>query len=185
MPDPTLRQLVESSRPVRDLAKALQAAFQIADAALAAEAGAARAETLRREAEAALQALEATRAALGEALAAEREGLLAPARAERARVGAETTTIRERAEAEKQAFDAERGRRTSILKALEEQADSARRANREEVAQLRDAAQAESVRLQVEIERLKSQAALAREEVDGLRADYRGVQEAAAKLLGR
>ena len=185
MPDPTLRQLLELARPVRDLSQAIQTAFRLIEVAQAAEAGL---ETAKARMEAATKeahALEARKATLAEEIAAEREALLKPVRETVARLEAEGTTLRAAMQADKIAFDEERGRRTTILRTLDEQGKDARKRNAEETQALQAAIDKERGRLQGELSELRAQAVLAREELAKVKAEYQQLQEAGAKIFGR
>lgn len=179
------RALLEGARPVRDLQRALQAAFALIDGAVAAEAAVETAQRRHAEVTQALEALEGRRRGLGAEIEGERARLVAPVVAERQRLEADVLKLRDTLEADQGAFDAERGRRASILQEIAERTQTAERAHRERVATLRADQEAEAQRLRQVLEDLKGQALLAQTELDALRAEYRGVQDAAAKLVGR
>ena len=185
MADPSLRQLLEYARPVRDFAQTLQTALRLVEAAVEAEAALANAtarsqEALRRAQEAEIKA------AQNEAdVVAQREILLAPVRQELVRLGAEATAVKERIDREKTAFDEERGRRTSIMRALEEQVAEARKRNEEHLIALKHTAKTEEDQLNDDLKRLRIQIEETKRDLEGLRAEYRAVQQAAAKLAGR
>lgn len=185
MPEPNLKQLLEYARPVRDFAQTLQTALRLVEAAIAAEAGLANATARSQEALQRAQQLE-MKAAQSEAdVATQRELLLIPVRQEVARVEAEGKAVKERIEREKTAFDEERGRRTSIMRTLEEQVTEARKRNEEHLIALKHAAKAEEDRLNDDLKRLRIQIEETKRDLEGLRAEYRAVQQAAAKLAGR
>ena len=185
MPDPTFRQLVEGARPVRDLQRALEAAFGLIHGAMAAEAAVEAATRRHAEVAQAVEALEGRQRGLEAEIEAERIRLVTPVVAERQRLEAEVLKLRDTLEADQGAFDAERGRRASILQEIAERTQTAERGHRDRVATLRANQEAEAQRLRQAVDDLKGQALIAQTELDGLRAEYRGVQDAAAKLVGR
>jgi hypothetical protein len=188
MPDPTLRQLLEQARPVRDLFQALQALAAASKVVEDAQSVEGTMRGLRGQLEGLhgeLRQLATRRAGLEAEVTAERDSLLRVVHAERDRVVAETNKIRATAEADQRAFDEERGRRTSILRALDEQATDAKKRNAEEVQALRVATDAERGRLHVEISEVRAKAALVTEDLAQLRAEYQSLQEAGARLFGR
>mgnify|MGYP001597583201 CR=1 FL=1 len=185
MPDPTLRQLLELARPVRDLSQAIQTAFRLIEVAQAAEAGLETAKARMEAATKEAQALEARKAKLADEIAAERESLLKPVRETVVRLEAEGATLRAAMQADKTAFDEERGRRTTILRTLDEQGKDARKRNAEETQALRATTEEERGRLQAEISELRAKTALASEDLAKIRAEYQQLQDAGARLFGR
>ena len=179
------RALVEGARPVREFQRTLEAAFALIHGAMAAEAAVEAATRRHAELGQALEILEERRRTLGAETEEERVRLMAPVVAERQRLEAEVLKLRDTLEADQGAFDAERGRRASILQEIAERTQTAERAHRERVAALRTDQEAEAQRLRQALEDLKAQALLAQTELDAFRAEYRGVQDAAAKLVGR
>ena len=185
MPDPTLRQLLEFSRPVREFSQAIQTAFRLVEAAVTAEG---QVENLKARATAAtkdVQELEARKSRLADEVAAERERLLVPTRQELVKVEGDLQSLRQVAAADKQAFDDERGRRTSILRTLEEQATTAQRDHGERLRGFQNDVESEKARLRGEIEELKARAGIAREDLERTRTEYNQVLEAASKLVRR
>lgn len=185
MPDPELRKLLEYARPVREFSQAIQTSFRLIEAAIQAEGTLANLQARAEAAATQTQALEVRRAALADEVAKEADALLAPARSALTKLEADTKTFTDKALAERAAFDEERGRRTSILRTLDEQATDARKKNVEDLRKMADATEAEKARLRGEIEELKAKAALAKEELEQVQADFRAVQVAAARLAGR
>ena len=185
MPDPSLRQLLEYARPVREFSQAIQTAFRLIEAAQAAEAGLENATARTAAATKEAQVLEVRKGKLAEEIAAEREALLKPVRGEVARLGSEGAKLRAAMQADQAAFDEERGRRASILRALDEQGKDARKRNAEEAQALRAATEEERGRLQAEISELRAKAALAGEDLTKIRAEYQQLQDAGARLFGR
>ena len=185
MAEPELRKLLEYARPVREFSQAIQTSFRLIEAAMAAEASLSNLQARADAAATQTQALEARKAMLADEVSKERDALLSPARASLLKLQEEAATVQKKAEADKAAFDEERGRRTTILRNLDEQATDARRKHADDLRGMTAAAEDEKARLRGEIEELKAKRAVASEDLDTLRKEYRAVQEAAAKLVGR
>lgn len=185
MPDPVLRDLLERGRPVRDFAQALQTSFRLIELAISAEATLENAIVRAHNATQEAQVLEEQKNRLAEDLAGQREALLIPVRQEVTRLEGEAAAVRKRVEDEKRALDEERGRRTSILRILDEQITDARRTTEHQLLAVRATTKTEEDKLKGDLARLGAQIGEAKRELDQLRAEYRGVQEAAAKLAGR
>ena len=185
MADPTLRQLLEYARPVREFAQTLQTALRLVEASVEAEAALASA-TARSQA--ALQRtieLETKAGQVEADVAAQREMLLTPIREEAATLEVEHRKVRDEIQRERALLDEERGRRTSILRALDEQVTSAKQRADEATLAIRRSSKAEQDRLGDDLERLRIQIEETKANLERARADYRGIQQAAAKLAGR
>lgn len=185
MPDPTLRQLLEFSRPIQEFSQAIQTSLRLIQAAVAAEG---QVENLKGRAEAAakeLQTLEARRAGVAGEVSREREALLAPVKEELGRLQGDRTTLQRAMAADQAAFDEERGRRTSILKALEEQTQTAQRQHLARLRQQQDESEAEKAKHRTAIEELMARHALVREELAKTQMEYQAVLDAASKLVRR
>ena len=185
MPDPNLRQLLEYARPVRDFAQTLQTALRLVEASVEAEAALASATARSQAALQRAQELEMKASQVEADVAAQREILLAPAREEAAKLDVERRKVRDEILRERALLDEERGRRTSILRALDEQVESAKRRAEESMLALRRSTKTEQDRLGDELERLRIQIEEQKVGLERIRADYRGIQQAAAKLVGR
>ena len=185
MPDPTLRQLLEFSRPIQEFSQAIQGSLRLIQAAVAAEAGL---ENAKARTDAALkeaQTLETRKAALADDLQSTREAMLLPAKQELKRLEGEAVALRARIAQEKLSLDEERGRRTAILRSLDEQVDEAKkRANEHQVALKAQLAEADQ-RAKEALAAIQIRSEEATRDLERLKADYRAVQQAAAKLAGR
>ena len=185
MPDPSLRQLLEYARPVRDFAQALQTSLRLIEASLSAEAtlgqATARADAASKEA----QRLEQSAAKMAEDVAAQRELMLEPVRQDLLRLEGQRDALGRDIEASRRAFDEERGRRTAILRGIDEQAEEAKRRQQEQSVALRQGAKADEDRLKSDLAMIRAQVEEAQRELARLRAEYQAVQHAAAKLAGR
>ena len=185
MADPELRKLLEYARPVREFSQAIQTSFRLIEMAISAESSL---ENLKARAAAAtkeVETLEARRGTLAQAVAAERESLLVPIRAETAKLAEETASLRKTMDKERTAFDEEHGRRTSVLRQLDDQARDRKARLDQEGKEMRETLAAEKRDLLKEISDLKAEAVGAADAVARLRSEYRAVQEAAARLVGR
>lgn len=185
MADPTLRQMLEYARPIREFAQILQTALRLVEAAVEAEAALANATARSQEALKRAQEFEMKAGQVEADVAAQREVLLAPVHAEAATLAIEHRKIRDEIQRERAVLDEERGRRTSILRALDEQVEAAKRRGEESMLAIRRSSKAEQDRLGDEMERLRIQVEEMKVNVERARADYRGIQQAAAKLAGR
>ena len=145
------------------------------------EAATRRAEAAQREA----LALEERRATIQADVETERERLLAPARAELAHLSEQAQASAAQMAADRKAFEEELGRRTNIVRTIEEQTQTARRAHVERLGQIRDEGEREKASLRRDIETLRAERGLAEQDVERVRAEYRAITEAAAKLAGR
>lgn len=185
MPDPTLRQLLEYSRPIHEFSQAIQTSLRLIQAAVAAEG---QVENLKARAEAALKdvsALEGQKARLADDVQATRDALLAPVQQELRRLEGEASAARAAMGKERTAFDEERGRRTAILRALDEQvAEARKRLNEHQVSVKAKIADADRHGTEV-IAGIQARIEETTRALDRLQADYRAVQQAAAKLAAR
>ena len=185
MPDPTLRQLLEYAKPIRDFAQTLQTALRLIEAAVEAEGALANGNARAHAALQRAQELEMKAAQVEGDIAAQRETLLIPARQELARLEGESQGVKERVAREKFELDEERGRRASILRNLEDQVYTAKKRSEEQMIALKQAAKADDERLREDLQRLRNEVDEAKVAAAQARADYRNIPQAAAKLAGR
>lgn len=185
MADPTLRQLLDYAKPVRDFAQTLQTALRMIEAAVEAEGALANGNARAQAALQKAQELEMKASQLEADVALQREVLLVPVRQELARLEGEGQALKERMDRERFQLDEERGRRASILQALEEQVYTAKKRTEEQVIGLKQAAKAEEERLRENLQRLRNEVDELKGAAERARADYRNIQQAAAKLAGR
>ena len=177
-----LKRWLEAIAALREaLEEADRAESFLAESKAAIEDAAKRAEGATRQA----TELEGRRDRLAADVEADRQRLLAPTLKERERLVAESDKITAQTVTDKQAMEEERGRRTSILRALGEDEQQAKRQHDLALQAMRDEAEVERRTLHAGIERLRAETALAQEDRDRARGEYRAVQDAAAKLAGR
>jgi len=185
MPDPTLRQLLELSRPVQEFSQAIQTSFRLIQAAVGAEGQIENLKARAASAQKECEALEARKATLADEVARERESLLTPARDALTKLEGDGVTLRKTQAADQATFDGERGRRTSILRDLDDRAKQAERDHQNRIRTHRDEVETEKARLRGEIEELRAMAAIAREDLERTRTEYTQVLEAASRLVRR
>ena len=157
MPDPTLRQLLEYAKPIRDFAQTLQTALRLIEAAVEAEGALANGNARAQAALQKAQELEMKAAQMEGDIAAQRETLLIPARQELARLEGESQAVKERVARERSDLDEERGRRTSILRNLDDQVYTAKKRSEEQMIALKQGAKAEEERLREDLQRLRNE----------------------------